>query len=541
MGQHACPNVLLIFTDQQRWDTIGACGNKAIRTPNLDRMATEGVVFENAFTPCPVCVPARAATVSGYTPSRMGCLANSGCFADEGDTMAAYLSQAGYHTQGIGKMHFTPHGQTYGIQELILSEVTRFVRKPTDVESVSFDDYDKFLIERGMWGWDKPPGRGYNEIRPFVNPLPKECHVTQWCGDRTVEWLKKGRPEEKPFFLWTSFTKPHVPYDCPRHLVDFYDPDDMPEPWGSDEDRVRCNPVYEETRKRLEFDLYSDRALRIARAHYYANVTFIDEQVGRILDTLSQEGLARNTLVIYASDHGDLLGDHGLWYKSFGYEGSMKVPMLAWWPGEIQPGTRVTDIVTLLDIFPTIMSRAGLQASGKRYGRDLFSFFSSERRASREMTFSEIGYPPDYRVYVRHRDWKYIFFQNGGFEELYHLTDDPQELHNLAGDPAHRADGRELKAAAVEWIRQYGSPEIALDKSGSLRSEPYRSVPQADFRFHPYPYSRMPWEMIVPPTGLPDGFPLPWFWKACGGDWSQLIEYARSRSKARSPREQENA
>ncbi len=523
------PNLILIFTDQQRWDTLGAYGNGVIQTPHLDRMAAEGAVFENAVTPCPVCVPARACTITGYPAGRLGILNNSCDTEDRRDTLATTLNDAGYHTQGIGKMHFTPTGETYGMDHLILSEEMRPVRFAPDAEAAFFDDYDQFLIENGMWGWEKPPEIGYNEIKPVINGLPKEFHVTQWCGDRTVAWLKEDRPKDKPFFVWTSFVKPHPSFDCPSHLLDLYDPADMPAPWLSPDDGTEKNPYYAHNRRRQEFDLYSEEAARRAKAFYYANITFIDEQIGRLFATLHEEGLADNTLVVFTSDHGEMLGDHGQWHKLIGYEGSLHVPMLAWWPGRIRPGARVDDVVSLLDIFPTLATAARAEAGNERYGEDLLGFLDGETH--RELSFSECLTSPHYLLHVRHKDWKYMYYQEGGFEELYDLQNDPHELHDLADDAGYQTRKRELRDAAIAWLRQYSSPEPALDDSGGLRAVPYQTErPRLDQ--NPRPYSRMPWDSRVPPAALPEE-QRSWWWKEVGGDWSQMIEYARAARRGR--------
>jgi len=528
------PNLLLIFTDQQRWDAMGAYGNSIIQTPNMDRLAREGALFTNAITPCPICVPARACAMTGYAAGRNTILNNGGAVPDGGnrDTLPAHLSASGYFCQAIGKMHFTPTGETYGMDHMVLSEEMRSTRFARDAESQWYDDYDKFLIEKGMWGWEKPPEIGYNEIKPLINEMPKECHVTQWCGDRTVDWLKNERPTDKPFFLFSSFIKPHVPYDCPAHLADLYDPDEIPMPWVSGSESERENPVYAEQRRSQEWDLYSDVSARRARAFYYANITFIDEQVGRILDELENQGIADNTLVIFTADHGDMMGDHDMWYKSFGYEGCLHVPMLARWPGRISPGTRVDDVTSLLDLYPTFAAAAGLPATPQRPGGDLMQFV--EGSASRDIDFSEFACDSGYRVFARHKHWKYVFFQNGGFEELYDLRNDPTELCDLARDPQHESTLAELRKAGEEWIARHSDARAFLDADGHLKQNPYSGPTDLTKVYNrgTRPYSRMPWDSRTPAAALPEN-QRPWWWKEVGGDWSQLVEYAKNKGTSK--------
>ena len=222
------PNVILITTDQHRWDCLGIAGHPVVQTPHLDRLAREGCWFETCVSPAPVCVAARSALLTGYPPGRIGTLRNASVIPDPDDTLAAHLAREGYFCQGIGKMHFVPRERKNGFHALVLSEETRWLRRARSAADVAFDDYDRFLLDRGMYGWDKPPDVTYSEIKPVVSPLPTDCHVTGWCGERTVQWLRQRPPE--PFFLWCSFVKPHTPFDPPAEWAGRYDPAGVPPP-----------------------------------------------------------------------------------------------------------------------------------------------------------------------------------------------------------------------------------------------------------------------------------------------------------------------
>ena len=513
------PNILMIFTDQQRWDTLASYGNSDIRTPNLDRLAQEGALFETTVTPCPLCLPARASVMTGITASALGCMENIyPRKVDNRETIAGILSREGYHCQAIGKMHFadTPYAESYGMDDMILSEETRGVRTANSPDNVVLDDYDRFLRNRHLWGWDKPPEIGYNEIKPLPSPLPKELHVTQWCGDRSVNWLQNERPKDKPFFLWTSFVKPHVPYDCPQHLLDLYDPETLEDPWVSLEDGCDDYPYFASYREGKEFDLYSKRANKQAKAYYYANITFIDEQVGRILDTLEEEGLVDSTLVIFTSDHGDLMGDHNLWYKCFGFEGSLRVPLLFRWPNVIPKGTRYTGLTSLLDLFPTLLGAAGVAYDHyQRPGKDLMKLLRGE--AVHEAVFSEVMFSPYTMSHVRTNQYKYLFYQNGGYEQLFDILEDPHELKNLATDPAYAVVKKNLRQWAETYIQKSGDASFHLDDHNHLRSEPYHVHKESQER----PFSRMPWDLRIPPLLCKKASPL--FWNN-QSDWSDKLQ-----------------
>lgn len=512
--QSARPNLIVITTDQQRFDAAGIYGNRMIQTPHIDRLGSEGVVFERGYCASPVCVPTRASLVTGhcaYHPRRFERFAVN----DPADTVPSHLKAAGYRTHGIGKFHFAPvrERRLNGFDSLVLSEEMRGVRTARTADEVWLDDYDQYLVEHGLWGWEKPPEIGYNEIKPLVNHLPPEHHVTQWCGDRTVQWLRDDAPRDQPFFLWTSFVKPHAPYDAPAHLKDLYDPAALPDPWCGQDD-VESNPHYAAVRRKREWHLYSEESCRLARAYYYANVTFIDQQIGRILDALEEGGFRDNTIILFTSDHGDLLGDHGMWFKSMGFEGSVRVPLIMWGPGHIAGGQRVDRPASHYDIAQTLLDLGGaVVAMHERPGVDLRELAAG--RIDRDLVVSmQTG------LYVCHRDWKYNFYPNGGFEELFDLRTDPRECHNLAADAAHTDIKRQLRAALIHWLGRYAGG-YGLDPAGELASRLYSEKEEVIVN----PHSRMPWESRIPPAVLQGkGTPPPsWWWRDGPRDFARLL------------------
>jgi arylsulfatase len=518
MDTDARPNIFLIFTDQQRWDTLSAYGNKEIQTPNIDKIASEGVTFENAITPCPLCLPARTCTMTGYPAGRLGTLENRHPDnLDSNDTIAGYLKKVGYYCQAIGKMHFSniPYQESYGMDNMILSEETRGIRLASG--TYVLDDYDRFLIKKHAWGWDKPPEIGYNEIKPVINYLKKSDNVTQWCGDQTVNWLHNKRPKSQPFFLWTSFVKPHPPFDCPEHLQDLYRGKIPFTPWISGMEEKSSNLYLHDYREENEFILYSEEAKLRAKENYYANITFIDEQIGRIVDTLESEGIAHNTVIIFASDHGELLGDHLLWFKKFGYEGSIHIPLIIKWYGHLGKQIRCSKQVSLLDLFPTIMDIARVPfTTGNRPGSSLLRTLTQTADVE-TIGVSEILYPPHYMLHVRTNSWKYLYYQNGGYEELYNLKKDPHELQNIAVCPEYNAVKKMLVNKAVDWIQKYDNPDYVCDCDGRLKKTEY--VP-ASFSVSSRPFSRMPWDSRIPAGYLENG---PFFSSEDKCDWSFFL------------------
>ena len=529
--QQERPNILLIMTDQQRWDALGAAGNPVIQTPNLDRLAAEGVIFETAITPSAVCAPARAALMSGYAPSRIHFTSNGDCLADQEDTLPSLLGKAGYRTQALGKMHFPvkdggnakPWEATYGFQDLVLSEETRWSRNSSALDDVAFDDYDRYLLDLGLWGWGTSPEIGYNEIKPIIAALPEEQTVTAWLGRRTVEWLRDN--QEAPFFLFTSFVKPHAPYDPPEEWSAMYDAQTVPPPVRTDEELGRENPYYGEERRWREWDLYSEKAELQSRAHYYANVSLIDKYVGRILDTLDELNQRDNTVIIFTSDHGDLLGDHWLWFKNVAYDGAARVPLLLAGPG-VPQGQRVSEsVVCTMDIFATILDLAGMPAQPDRPSRNLLDYLREEEPARSAYVVTEVGKVGQRNRAIRTLNWLYMHWEDGGFEELYDLCQDPNQLHNVSRNPANAATKGRLRAMLTDWLCTWGDPAWEVDEQGDLLSREFKGRRQD--RWLPRPHGRSLFHSMVPPALWPDGEDKNlWWWRAVDGDFSRLLDLA---------------
>ncbi|HET6318455.1 MAG TPA: sulfatase-like hydrolase/transferase, partial [Chloroflexota bacterium] len=327
-------NLLFITTDQQRWDSLPCYGLEFMRTPHLDRLAREGIVFERAYTPAPLCVPMRAAMMSGLWPSTSGVMGNSHWLdpsipvwpqlvtsfgPQQGGPGGAEVTRGGRKTAAIGKMHFHPWDARYGFLERISAEDKRHTYLP--------DDYSKYLLAHGLRQWHPTEKPGYFDwLQASVTPAPKRFHVDGFVGDRAAEWLAANAGAAGgPFAAWVSFPGPHDPYDPPEELASMYYDAPIPEPVGGPEE-LATKPRAQQRRNRasresVQYQIDPSSAtpeqLRRWRAHYYANISLIDEGIGKILATLEQTGQLENTLIVFTSDHGDALGDHGLAYKSF--------------------------------------------------------------------------------------------------------------------------------------------------------------------------------------------------------------------------------
>ena len=344
------PNILFIMTDQQRSDTIHALGNRQIRTPSLDALVDRGIAFRNCYTPSPVCVAARSATITGAPPHINGCTSNNA--SPLGRTSIMQVLQArGYRTHGIGKMHFNPDNETlWGFDGRDISE--EGARSPG-----RRNDFHAYLSANGYEHVLEPQGiRSEMYYLPQPSQLPARHHHTSWAADRAIDFLK-ARDREQPFFLWTSFIKPHPPFEAPTPWQKLYRAADMLPP--------RRPPGYEDlltywnrfqNRYKYRDKGYDEMLYRAMKAMYYACISFIDFNIGRMLAALGAD--IDNTLIVYTADHGEMLGDYGSVGKRCMLDPAVKVPLIVKPPAGMDLPQHVDAPVSLLDIFPTFAAVA---------------------------------------------------------------------------------------------------------------------------------------------------------------------------------------
>ncbi len=463
------PNVLLITADQHRGDCISANAGAAphrpavLRTPHLDRLAAEGVSYTNAYSTMPVCVPARVSIMTGRIPASWGVRGNGGAIPEGMPTLPGVLGANGYRTQGVGKMHFVPDFRAlHGFEHVLVSEEGRQWQ-------YGGDDYQAYLQRVGWAGLERGHGIGNNDARTGTSPLPLEHYHTTWCTDESIAWLRRHRQEQpaQPFFLWTSYTKPHAPYDPPEPYDRLYTPFTVPAPRGGPEDLADRAPWYTRTRRRYGWDTYSDLAVKRSIAFYYGNVALIDHSVGRLLDTLRELDLEEDTLVFYTADHGDLLGDHGFFFKGIFWQASWHIPFLVRASGRQPPQGVVGRYAGLEDLLPTILARCGIAVPDGVQGQDLFG-----SDPERDAAFGTFG--PQGRALhaVRTDAWTYIAHQNGSFEELYDVQTDPDERRNLGAEPATEEVRHRLRARLEGWLAAIGAQDV-LDAAGRLITRPF--------------------------------------------------------------------
>lgn len=443
MNYKSRPIILLLFTDQLRADCIAALGNSKIKTPNIDRLVREGTTFDRCYTPSPVCVPARHSLTCGLPPHVTGCVDNVDI--EPGDpSIMEKLIDCGYHAHGVGKMHFSRKLGDWGFSSRDVSEELE--------HDADRDDYRDYLLENGYDHVLDPHGlRSEFYYVPQPSQLPERHHHSHWVADRSIEFLE-NRDNSKPFFLWSSFIKPHPPFESPNPWGRMYRMHEMDEPLlphGSEDHMSFWNKLQNRYKGR-DGGPYDRNMSRMITAAYYATVSFIDYNIGRILDALGSE--IDNTLIIFSSDHGEMLGDFGCYGKRTMLDSSARVPMIARLPGRFPVGARCENPTTLLDLYPTFLDLAG-EEDTKPSPEGISLEEAMDEEARDRIVFSQYSRGRFGLYMAASRSWKYIYSAADNKEWLFDLDKDPLELTNLIGEELYQSQYEQLKVACIRRFR----------------------------------------------------------------------------------------
>ncbi len=459
------PHILLLMADQFRADCLGVDGNPIIQTPNLDRIANEGIRFRCAYSSTPTCTPARSALLTGLSPWHHGMIGYGKVAEKYPIEKPQALRDAGYYTTGIGKMHWHPQRSTHGFHKVILDESGR--QEQPDFRS----DYRAWFASMAPTLDPDATGIGWNDYRAKTYALPEHLHPTHWMGDTAVHFIQ-DYDRTDPFFLKVSFARPHSPYDPPEQYMKRYADADLPKAvvgtWAA-----HFSPRSGDDFSVWHGDLGAEQ-VRQSRQGYYGSISFIDAQIGRILDALERRGWLDDTLILFTADHGDMTGDHNLWRKSYAYEASARIPMLIRWPTGLVAGNRgqVSDRVTeLRDVLPTFLDAAGVSEQPLD-GRSLLNLARDANAPWRPHLDLEhdICYAPEnHWSALTDGRWKYIFHARDGHEQLFDLKTDPHELNDLASDAAHEKELREWRGKLVDEYAERGDQFV---KNGKLALRP---------------------------------------------------------------------
>lgn len=461
------PNVLLIMVDQMRADCLSMLDHPVVDTPNLDQLARQGALFKNTYAATPSCVPARASVLTGMSQASTGRVGYEDKVPWNYEyTMPGEFAKAGYHTQCIGKMHTYPTRNLCGFHNVVLHDgymhYNRFKNATKMVESFEqTDDYLPWLRERAGSHVDLTDlGLDCNAstvARPWE--LPEELHPTNWVTTQSIDFLRRRDPT-KPFFLKMSFVRPHPPFDPPQVFYDMYRDLDIPvNPIGdwaktNDPEKAGFNPV-------TDRGIVPKRRLKQAQAAYYALITHIDYQIGRFLMAMQEYDVYDDTIILFASDHGELLGDHHLFRKSLPYEGSAKVPLILADPGNYLNAGRniqLSQVSELKDIMPTLLDVANIDIPPTVEGDSLLPLWKQQGVLWRDYIHGEHEYGEESFHYMTNGKEKYIWFSQTGDEQFFDLVNDPQELMNVVEE--------EKFLTRVEWLRNQLVNELTGREEG---------------------------------------------------------------------------
>lgn len=461
------PNVLLITTDQQRFDTIAALGNSEIFTPHLNWLVDEGISFTNCYSTCPLCMPARATLMTGLEAQHHGLVGNDAdIFPMKGrDTLPSVLTAHGYQTCATGKMHFSPMRACYGFERMDL---------PMDY----FNEMRKYGKQT-----TRLHGVGENEMEPVINTMEERDTLTHWIVDKSVSYIENRDPT-RPFFLWTSFTKPHPPLDPLLQYWKLYENMDVAAPvcgdWAQNIGKEH-QAFYRATFTLNNIWRMSTEQIKQMKRAYYACISQVDYNLGILFARMRELNLLENTWIIFASDHGEMLGDHGMGAKYIHLEGSCHVPLVIKPPAAFGTsvkelaGRRSDRLVTLADIMPTILSVCGIEWNGPTDGRNILG--PCDNREKRIF----FGTCENRFFTVMRNGIKYMRSNCNGDELMFDLKTDPHELHNLSDNSQYASLKRELNEILISKVKEI-SPNLlengelvvreTLDDAGSVSRFP---------------------------------------------------------------------
>lgn len=439
-------NLLFLFTDQHSKFITGCYGNPYVHTPNLDRLAARGVRFNNAYCNNPICVPSRASMSIGDYGFRHSYWDNSFPYAAAEDSWGTRLVQSGFRMTTIGKLHY----------------------KDVDSTRSGFPDQRIPLHVRDGIGDLTHSIRDGSMVRPALRQVVLDAgpgdsdyiHYDRKVAELSAQFLEDaGKNGEEPFCLFVGFVCPHFPWKVPPEIMKLYEPyDKLPRPIQWDANERPMHPAVVKHRRELCLEeMFTEEEMRKAVAAYYGMTTFVDSQIGIVLDALKKAGLEDSTRILYTDDHGDSVGDHGLFFKHTMYEGSVGIPMIMAGP-DLPKGTTVDTCVSLLDIFPTVLDNFGIEPGEedrKLPGKSLFQVIDGDREE--RLIFAEshcIGFN-DSVFMLRWRQYKYIYYAGGYEPQLFDLAADPHECHDLAADPEYQ----KIRQGIDRELRKIADPE----------------------------------------------------------------------------------
>ena len=450
------PNILWYCTDQQRFDTIAALGNPHVATPALDALVREGTAFSHAYCQSPICTPSRSSFMTGMYPSRIRNTRNGNeSWPDHPPLISKLLSDGGYDCGLVGKFHLQSGGHRTEPRLDDGYRYWRFSHAPRDDWPQGHDYGD----------WVRAMGGDLDALRTSEDRVPPELHQTTWVTDQALEFIDQKR--SGPWFLTLNPYDPHPPFIPPRAYAERFDPAAMPGPHFRESDLAQ-----QERLREVAFQTLAERPEtfdgRSLQALYYAMIMQVDEQFARLLAGLEASGQRDDTVIVFTSDHGEMLGDHGLLYKGCRfYEGLVRVPLVFSWPGRIRRDLRTDALVELIDLSATLLDLAGIEAPEAMQGQSLLPILTGDADPDRHRPFVRCEYfdaldevnvqgSRSFATMYRDERYKLCVYHTHGTGELYDLREDPWEFDDLWAHPDYRDIHRELLEASFNAAMIHG-------------------------------------------------------------------------------------
>ncbi len=442
------PNILWICSDQQRHDTLGCYGNTLVHTPNLDALAEEGVCFDNCYVQNPVCSPSRASFLTGRYPSVTKCRQNGQIISKDEKTLPRLLRDEGYVSALMGKLHLAPASPAVSpqMEERIDDGYHVFEWAHGHAPKHPTNQYHRWLMEKGVTYQTQT----HEKCQWIEKGMPEEHHQTTWCVEKAMSFITECKDYDTPWLCSVNFFDPHPPFDPPVEYLNRYIEklDEIPLP-NYEEGELDHKPEYQQIQhskststnlkniKELPADRMSDDDHRYVKSAYYAMVDLIDKQVGRLVEALKETGQYENTIIVYMSDHGEMLGDHGLYYKGLTmYEGAVHVPLIIHYPNKLKTG-HYEPLMELVEVAPSLMEAVGVPIYAGMQAKSFWSELQSgNHRPSRDV-FCEYynslidGNGKNYGTMLRSGQYKIVVQHGLELGELYDLENDPGERNNL--------------------------------------------------------------------------------------------------------------
>ncbi len=471
------PNILLITSDQQHWNTIGAF-NSELSTPNLDRLVKEGTTYTRAYCPNPTCTPTRATIITGKYPSQHGAWSLGTKLPEDEHTIGEDFMNAGYKTALIGKAHFQPLASTEeysSLEAYPLLQDLDFWRNYNDTfygfehielarnhtnEAHVGQHYALWMEEKGLKNWRDyflPPTGTMDKTQKHKWSIPEEYHYDTWIAERTNALLEEYKENDENFFLWASFFDPHPDYFAPEPWDTMYDPNKLTIPHIIEGEHDKNPPLFKMTQERgsdfseyresgkgahgVHSHLHDNEVLKKDIAVYYGMVSLMDKYIGKILDKLDELGIADNTIVVFTTDHGHFYGHHGLIAKGpYHYEDMIKIPFIVKYPGVVPENIVSSSMQSLVDLAPTFLNFAQIPVPREMTGVDQSKVWNGEKSSARDHIICENHHEPTavhLKTYVDER-YKITVYYNKTYGEIYDLEEDPNEINNLWDNPEYK-------------------------------------------------------------------------------------------------------